>query len=136
MNQPKKVIKRDEVKAFTQQACKGAGLGEAFFESLWSAFLENDDIYTEYVYYLVKQEFACEVKINGYTIVDILIWQIDHFKALLDTDTSQTKQNPVSMVLLAFDTFLKLRKDPEQYMRHLSEDTGTDYIEKYGKRVM
>jgi hypothetical protein len=136
MEEKKKVvIKREEVAAFTEDACKKAGLGEDFFHSLWKNFLENDDIYKEYVYYLIKQEFPCEAKAEGYTIVDILIWQIDHFKARLDTDTSQTKQNPVSMVLLAFDTFMKLRKEPEKYLRHLAEDTGTDYIEKFGKRV-
>lgn len=122
----KVVITREMVYDATKNACLQNGLEDAFFQQLWEAFLENDDIYKEYVLYLVKQDFPCEAVVCGYTIVDILVWQIDRFKARLDMDTTSTKRNRTSMVLLAFDTFMKLRKDPDKYKRHLEEDTGIE----------
>ena len=91
----------------------------------------DDAIYKEYVHYLVYQDFACKELVSGYSIVDVLIWQIDHFKAQLDVDTTLTKRQSGSMVLLAFDTFLKLKKDPEAYLAKMQEDTGTDYPGKF-----
>ena len=122
----KLVITREQIHQVTEEACKACSMEEGFFEQLWDAFLKNDDVYKEYVMYLVKNDFPCEVKICGYTIIDILIWQMDGFKTKLDMDTSKTKGNQTSMVLLAFDTFMKMRENPEHYLMHLSEDSGIE----------
>ncbi len=126
MSENKVVITREQVKQVTEEACIACKMEEKFFEQLWDAFLQNDDIYKEYVMYLVKKDFPCEVQVCGYTIVDILIWQMDGFKTKLDMDTSKTKGNQTSMVLLAFDTFMKMRKNPEKYLTHLAEDSGIE----------
>ena len=122
----KLIITRAQVKQVTEEACMACNMEEGFFEQLWNAFLQNDDVYKEYVMYLVKRDFPCEVKICGYTIVDILIWQMDGFKTKLDMDTSKTKGNQISMVLLAFDAFMKMRVNPEHYLTHLAEDSGIE----------
>ena len=127
----KVVITRDMVKQATDRICAENGLDEAFAGTFWQALSEDDEIYREYVHYLVYQDFACKVLVEGVSITDILIWQIDHFKAQLDVDTTLTKRRQGSMVLLAFDTFLKMKKDPETYLRKLREDTGTDYPGKF-----
>ena len=88
------------------------------------------------MYYLIHQDFACKVKIGGVSIVDVLIWQIDHFKAQLDTDTTLTKRREGSMVILAFDTFLKMREDPDKILKAMQENTGSDYPGKIGMKVM
>ena len=122
----KLVVTREQIRQVTEEACIASSMEEGFFEQLWDAFLKNDDVYKEYVMYLVKKDFPCEVKICGYTIVDILIWQMDGFKTKLDMDTSKTKRNQTSMVLLAFDTFMKMRENPERYLTHLAEDSGIE----------
>ena len=75
--------------------------------------------------------FACKAKVQGYTVVDIMVWQMDHFKARLDRDNTGTRRNPDRMVLLAFDTLLKMRTEPEKYIAKLKQETGTDYEGKY-----
>ena len=120
------IVTRQQVKQVTEEACKACHMEEDFFRQLWAAFLKNDDVYKEYVLYLVKKDFPCEVKICGYTIVDILVWQMDGFKTKLDMDTSKTKGNQISMVLLAFDTFMKMREEPDKYLSHLAEDSGIE----------
>ena len=107
------------------------GFTEEFFADFWERMLKHDDIYKEYVWYLVKKEFISEVSIKGYHVVDILVWQMDHFKAKLDVDTYDMKHNEAKMILNAFDTFLKMSEEPDDYIERIQVDTGTDYPDKY-----
>lgn len=124
-------ITREEVRGFTRKACLDNGFSEAFFEEFWERLLKRDDIYKEYVYYLVKREFLGEVRIEGYQVVDVLIWQMDGFKSKLDRDNYDMKNNEAKMVISAFDTFLKMAKEPEEYVKRMQHDTGTDYEDKF-----
>lgn len=76
-------------------------------------------------------DFSCKAKIEGYTLVDILVWQIDHFKAQMDRGNTGMRNNGSKMVLRAFDTMLKMEKEPEKYKQLMQTETGTDYPEKY-----
>ncbi len=127
----KVVITRAMVREHTRSICRENGLDEAFFESFWEQLCADDGVYLEYVYYLIHGDFKGKEKVEGVSVVDILIWQIDHFKAQLDVDTTLTKRRSGSMVLLAFDTFMKMKKDPRRYLSKLREDTGTDYPGKF-----
>ncbi len=124
-------ITREEVRNFTKKACLDNGFSEGFFEEFWKELSERDDIYKEYVYYLVKKEFLGEVRIEGYQVVDVLIWQMDGFKSRMDRDNYDMKNNEAKMVLSAFDTFLKMAKEPEGYVKRMQHDTGTDYENKF-----
>lgn len=124
-------ITRQQVKEYTQNICEQNGFLPGFFSEFWARMLKRDDIYKEYVWYLVKKEFLSEVSIGGYHVVDILIWQMDHFKANLDRDTYDMKHNEAKMILSAFDTFLKMAEKPEGYICQMQTQTGTDYEGKY-----
>lgn len=131
MENSKVVITREQVRDFTKKACEDNHLPEAFFEEFWNRLLKRDDIYKEYVYYLVKKDFISEVDILGYHVIDILIWQMDHFKAKLDMDTYNEKHNEAVMIMEAFDTFLKMAESPEEYQLRMQTDTGQDGTERY-----
>ena len=124
-------ITREEVREFTKKACLDNDFSEDFFEEFWEELLERDDIYKEYVYYLVKREFLGEVRIEGYQVVDVLVWQMDGFKSKMDRDNYDMKNNEAKMVISAFDTFLKMAKEPEEYVKRMQHDTGTDYENKF-----
>ncbi len=131
MEKGKKVITRQMVYDTTKKICEENGLQEDFLEAFWQELLKDDEIYLEYVHYLLHGDFACKVKVGGANITDVLVWQIDHFKAQLDVDTTLTKRRSGSMVLLAFDTFLRMKKDPGAYLAKMQADTGTDYPGKF-----
>lgn len=124
-------ITREEVREFTKKACLENGFSEDFFEEFWEELSERDDIYKEYVYYLVKKEFPGEVRIEGYQVVDVLVWQMDGFKSKMDRDNYDMKNNEAKMIISAFDTFLKMAKEPEEYVKRMQHDTGTDYENKF-----
>jgi hypothetical protein len=130
-NGKKLYITREMVKEFTHQACLQNEMSEEFFEDFWERMQKRDDIYREYVLYIAKHEFANEVEISGYHVIDVLIWQMDHFKAKLDVNTDATKRNEAVMIISAFDTFLKMAENPNEYIERIQNDTGTDYPDKY-----
>lgn len=111
---------------YIRELCRRAGEDERFARAFQEVLYADKEVYREFAYYVKHNNFACEVKVEGYSIVDILIWQIDHFRAWLDRDTTGTKRNGDRMVLLAFDTMLKMRKDPQKYIEKMLGETGTD----------
>jgi len=114
------------MKAFINGLCMRAGEDEHFAEAFELALAADEEVREEFIYYMKHNDFACKVKVEGYSIVDILIWQIDHFRAWLDRDTTGTKHNKDRMVLLAFDTMLKMRIEPHKYLPKMMGETGTD----------
>ena len=112
--------------------CRYAGEDEAFLKDFWDRLRRSENIYGEFLYYLQHQTFLDRYKIEGYGVVDIMIWQMDHFKAQMDRGKSDMKNNADKMLLMAFDTFLKMEQEPEKYVKRIQDETGTDYEGKYG----
>lgn len=133
MEEKERLEKERSEKAYQFAAglCEDAGRGAGYLEVFWKALCEDSEILEEFCFYMEKNTFACGVSIAGYSIVDILVWQIDHFKAQLDRKDASLRGNGSKMLLDAFDAFLKMRKEPEHYVRLLQSETGTDYPEKY-----
>ena len=99
---------------WAEALCLYAGEDQVFLEQFWKALRESGPVYREFIYYL-----------------DIMVWQMDHFKAQLDRGHDDMKQNGDKMLLMAFDTMLKMEKQPEKYVYLMQSETGTDYPEKY-----
>lgn len=121
----------ENVKLWIGELCMTAGAEEEFRDRLIVKLQASPGIYKELLFYAENLNFLCEYKIQGYTVVDIMVWQIDHFKAELDRGKYDMKSNPAKMVVMAFDTFLNMEKQPEEYVRLLQSETGTDYPEKF-----
>ena len=111
--------------------CYYAGEDEIFLQDFWLRLRQSDNVYREFVYYLEHQSFLCEYKVEGCTVVDIMVWQMDHFKAQMDRGKDDMKNNGDKMLLMAFDTLLKMERDPERYVALMQTETGTDYEGKY-----
>lgn len=124
-------MNQDRIKEFIMQLCRYGEEDEAFGAAFYENLKADEEIMEEFVYFMEHGNFACKAKVHGYTVVDIMVWQMDHFKAWLDRDTSGTRQNKDRMLLLSFDTFLKMRKEPEKYIQKMQGETGTDYQGKY-----
>ncbi|MBR2950779.1 MAG: hypothetical protein IKC46_13125 [Lachnospiraceae bacterium] len=115
---------------FAARLCMGSGVTQEFYDDFWNRLKNSPDIFKEFVYYMEKGDFAGKYKIGGRSVVDILIWQVDHFKAYLDRE-NQLKGNPSEMVLRAFDTFLKMEQNPEEILYLLDTESGSDYDGKF-----
>ena len=124
-------MNEENLVGFIGELFRYAGEDAAFGKNFWEKLRADEETCREFVYYMEHGTFACQAKAAGYTVVDVMIWQMDHFKARLDRDNSGTRENGDRMVLLAFDTFLDMKKDPQKYVQKIAGETGTDYPDKY-----
>lgn len=121
---------REELYAWAGRLCEYAGENGEYLRTFFQRLLAHPAIYEEFAWYYEKQSFLCRAKIRGITVVDVLVWQMDHFKARLDQG-SEMRTNKDKMLLYAFDTFLKMAEEPEQLIAKMSQETGTDYPDKF-----
>lgn len=122
---------REKAYAWAQALCRYAGEDEAFLEDFFGRLVASEGVFREFLYYLEHQDFLCAYQVAGYSLIDIMVWQMDHFKARLDRDQTGMKSNADRMLLMAFDTMLRMECDPENYVNQMQSETGTDYEGKY-----
>lgn len=120
-----------DIRESIDKLCENAGEDQNFALHFYERLTADEEILQEFIFYLENGDFACRAKVCDYTVVDVMVWQIDHFKAWLDRDTTGTKQNKDKMLLNAFDILLKMKQDPETYIQKMQLETGTDYPGKY-----
>ena len=116
---------------WAQALCRYAGEDEVFLQDFWQRLRRSENVYREFTYYLEHQNFLCEYSVEEYSVVDIMVWQMDHFKAQMDRGKDDMKSNGDRMLLMAFDTLLKMERDPARYVELMQTETGTDYEGKY-----
>ncbi len=124
-------MEEKKLRDYIGELCIRSGKDNVFAETFLNELMSDEEICQEFVYYMEHGNFACKAKAAGYTVVDIMVWQMDHFKAWLDRDNSTTRQNGDGMLLMAFDTLLAMKKNPDQYIQKMQYETGTDYPDKY-----
>lgn len=111
--------------------CHYAGETEEFLADFWERLQQSEGIYKEFMYFLDHEKFSCEYSIDGCTVIDIIIWQMDHFKVEMDQGKTDMRCNQHKMILLGFDTMLKMEKEPAKYLNRMREETGSDYPGKF-----
>ncbi len=122
---------RQDIREWAVRLAQCAGQSKEQAES-FAAGVENcPQLQEELCYYYEHQNFLCKYQVAGYTIADILVWQVDHFKAFLDRPDEMNRYRQDRLVWSAFHTMLEMREHPENYQRKMQEETGTDYAGKY-----
>ena len=100
-----------------------------------SEFVEKLSAYPgileEYIYFLEHGSYLGKFCVSHATVIDVMVWQMDHFKAMLDRDRTAYKKNPYKMVLEAFRTMAEYADRPEDVAALMGYETGTDYPGKY-----
>ena len=117
---------------YAADLCMRTGKDQDFYDAFWQRLLSHRDILIEFLYYTEKGEFLCRASRDKITVADILVWQIDRFKAAMDQDRNGLKDDRDKMVLFAFDTMTRMAEDPRRYREKIASDTGTDYPGKFG----
>ena len=83
------------------------------------------------IYFLEHGSYLGKACVGHATVIDIMVWQMDHFKSMLDRDRTDYKKNPYKMVLEAFRTMADYADRPEDLTALMGYETGTDYPGKY-----
>lgn len=120
-----------EIRGWAMRLAECAGQSEQQAQDFVAELENSQEIQEELCYYYEHQNFLCKYRVAGYTIVDILVWQVDHFKAFLDRPDEMNRYHQDRLVWSAFHTMLEMQRNPENYRRKMQEETGTDYAGKY-----
>ena len=107
------------------------GKNEEDAKNFWETLRKDAEILEELEYYAAHGEFLCKYKVAGYTVTDILVWQVDHFKAYLDRREEINRYRQDKLLYNSFEILLQMRQNPEPFVNKLQGETGTDYEGKY-----
>ena len=107
------------------------GESEEYAKDLWNRIKRSTGVLRELAYYHDYGKFWGEYKVAGYSLTDILVWQVDHFKAYLDRREDVNRHKPEKLFLQALDILLQMEVDPKPYVDKLQGETGTDYVGKF-----
>ena len=132
MTQEEKLVKALQIlKEWLDELAKCAGEDREYADWLWEQIKSSNGILREFAYYHDYRKFLCEYKVAGYTLADILVWQVDHFKAYLDRPNDMNRYRQERLLLESLDIMTKMEQDPSFYAEKMRQETGTDFVGKY-----
>ena len=105
-----------------------AGKDEAFLNALWEELVPDEGMMREFMYYIDHHTFLDEEKCRNYSLTDLYFWQMDRYNLIRDMGKNTSACNKETMVLNAFRCMLDMKKDPETFLKRLSEGRGMDHV--------
>ena len=121
----------EDLEEWVCQLAISAGKSEQEAKSFWEKLHNDEELLEELEYYSVHKSFLSKCKVAGYTITDILVWQVDHFKAYLDRHEEVNRYRQDRLLINSFEILLEMRENPKPYVDKLQGETGTDFVGKY-----
>lgn len=103
-----------------------AGEKEEYGERLWQGIRQSGGLLRELAYYHDYGKFLCEYAVEGYTLADILVWQVDHFKLYMDRPEEMNRYRAPRLLLSALDAMLQMETDPLPFVKKMEGESGQD----------
>lgn len=108
--------------------CEYAELDKEWADNLWKDIITCGDIYDEFVYYIEHHTFMDKVKVKGYSLSDIYVWQMDKYNLIREIGKNPRTCNKERMVMRAFRTIIDMQQNPDEYVKRLEEGRGEDKL--------
>lgn len=108
------------------EICEYAGLSVEWADALWRDILPRKQIYDELIYYIEKHTFMDKVKVCGYSLCDLYVWQMNRYNLIKDTGKNSRTCNKEKMAMQAFRTMVDLMNNPEEVLKRLDYSRGMD----------
>lgn len=108
--------------------CDYAGKDDKWCDGLWQEMLADGELYHEFIYYLENHMPQDGMKVQGYSLTDLYVWQMEQFNIRRDSGKNTENCNKEEMMLDAFWTMAKMKKNPESYLGKLDKGMGMDRI--------
>lgn len=108
--------------------CEYAGKESGWCDALWQEMLCDTDLYAEFVYYLEHHIPKDRMKVQGYSLTDLYVWQMEKYNLRRDSGKNTDSCNKEEMILQALWTMAMMKKNPDQYIQKLNEGTGLDKL--------
>ena len=116
----------NELHGFVMSLAEKAGESTEYGEQLWQGIRRSGGLLQELAYYHDYGSFLSKYKVEGYTLADALVWQVDHFKLYMDRPQDMNRYRKEKLLLSAFETLLRMEKDPKTLADKMQGETGQD----------
>lgn len=108
------------------QICDYGELSREWADELWMDILSQNRLYEELVYYIEHHTFLDRLKVEGYSLCDLYVWQMNRYNLIKDTGKNPRTCNKEKMAMQAFRTMAELIKNPGEHLKKLEYGQGTD----------
>ena len=115
----------ETLQEFVMSLAEKAGKGKEYGETLWGRICGSVGVLREVAYFHDTGEFWGQYRVAGYTLTDIVVWQVDHFKAYMDR-TEMNRYHRERLFLESLEVLLDMEEDPEKYIRKMQDESGQD----------
>ncbi|MCR5507376.1 MAG: hypothetical protein K6F34_01680 [Lachnospiraceae bacterium] len=105
-----------------------AGKDAEFTQQLWTELINDGRLYDEFVYYADNHTFLDELKIRGYSMSDIYVWQMDKYNIVRELGKNPGSCNKETLVLNAFMEMAAMKRDPDEYVKRIESGKGNDRL--------
>lgn len=105
---------------YLNQLAEYAGWQQTTTEKLWAHLLKFDDLFEEFVFYLSHHEVKDEFHFRGYSILDLYVWQMNHYNMIHDIGKNTGNCNKEDLVLRAFLMMGDFLENPDTFEKKLS----------------
>ena len=124
------IIATSKIKAFETfcALCRQNGYEDAWIDALWGDIITDEDMYAELVYFLSNHTLKDSVKIAGYSLSDLYVFQMNKYNLIREIGKNPRECNKERMVLNAFRMMIDMKTDPETYVKRLEEGKGEDRL--------
>lgn len=106
--------------------CEYAGKDRKWGDALWAELLEDAELLDEFKYYIVHHTLQGNVKVEGYSLLDMYVKQLDLYNVFSDVGKNTEACNKGAMLLDAFYMMTQMKKDPAHYKKIMEEGQGMD----------
>ncbi|MCI9314981.1 MAG: hypothetical protein HFI57_08360 [Lachnospiraceae bacterium] len=108
--------------------CEYTGRTSKWCDELWQEILSDRELYEEFVYYLEHHVPGDLIRIQGYSLTDLYVWQMEQYNLRGDSGKNTAHCNKEEMMLQAFWTLAKMKKEPEAFLGKLDKGMGMDRL--------
>ena len=105
---------------YLNQLAEYSGWKQEHTDRLWTCFLKYDDLYEEFIFYLSHHEIKDDLHFHGYSILDLYVWQMNHYNMIHDIGKNTGNCNKEDLVLRAFLMMGEFMDNPEDFDQKLS----------------
>ena len=118
-----------KVYGMLQNLCDYCNEKDSWCDELWGYMLQNDGLYEEFVYFIVNRSLMGKMNVEGYTLIDLYVKQIDMYNVRNDLGKNPIFCMKEDMVLRSFLMMGRLLEAPETYKKKLEDGFGMDQLQ-------
>ena len=104
------IIASEKLKLYSylEEMCKYVSYSDEWRDTFWNRLLNNEAVYQEYLYYADNHDFLLNTKVDGYSVIDILIWEMRKYNIRTDKGKNGADCDKEAMGLESFSTMLDM----------------------------